>query len=116
MPVVVTIYSQIAPLIANRTTRLDKLTGQYYLDINCPQDGALAPAVCKGWVGPSGAAQIFFDDPRSLPAKYELAAKLGIRGVGPYDLEDLAAGCTWVRCLAVCFDQSCVDVLILLRR
>jgi hypothetical protein len=100
-------------------------TGQWYLDLTCPEDGAGTlptgqpvpwAAVCAGckkrpsfampyfmlkiillprqardkhretlkkrcvfrrWVGPSGAAQIFFDDHRSLPAKYELAAKLG---------------------------------------
>jgi hypothetical protein len=57
--------------------------------------------VCAGWVGPRGAAQIFFDDPVSLPTKYNLAVKLGIRGIGPYDLEDIAPGCNYVdgRCM-----------------
>ena len=82
-------------------------TNQYYLDVTCPEDGQGTldghpvpwAAVCAGWVGPSGAAQIFFDDHRSLPAKYELAAKLGIRGIGPYDLEDIATAKneTWNR-------------------
>ena len=87
----ITIYSQIAELVENRSgtpraARFDSVTGQRYLDVTCPDDG-MGPvpwaAVCAGWVGPRGAAQIFFDDPVSLPAKYDLATKLGIRGIGP---------------------------------
>eukprot|EP01043_Picozoa_sp_COSAG02_P028246 COSAG02_NODE_1704_length_11240_cov_9.848308_7_plen_110_part_00 len=47
-------------------------------------------ASCYGWEGPSGPAQIFYDNPQTLRAKYELAVSLGVGGVGPYFLNCLS--------------------------
>ena len=79
-------FSQVAPTLGNHTVRLDNATSTFFIDVDCPSAGA---SLCSGWAGPSGPAQIFFDDPRTLAAKYEIAAQLGLRGIGPYDLADL---------------------------
>ena len=79
-------FSQVAPTLGNHTVRLDNATSTFFIDVDCPSAGT---SLCSGWTGPSGPAQIFFDDPRTLTAKYEIAAQLGLRGIGPYDLADL---------------------------
>jgi hypothetical protein len=93
----VTSYSQVAQSLFGNTSfraRYENATATHFFDLTCPQDGPSAcPSslcVCSGWEGPSGPAQIFFDNPQTLRAKYELAVSLGVAGVGPYALNELA--------------------------
>ena len=94
----VTSYSQVAQsLFGNASSfpaRYENTTATYFFDITCPDDGPRecpgGLCVCSGWQGSSGPAQIFVDTPQTLKAKYELAVSLGIGGVGPYELNELA--------------------------
>ena len=36
--------------------------------------------------------QVRYDDPESLRLKFQMAGRLGLRGVGPYHLDALPAG------------------------
>jgi hypothetical protein len=93
----VTDYNQVAQSLLGNTSfrpRYENITATYFVDITCPDDGPRAcPSklcVCYGWEGPRGPAQIFYDNPQTLRAKYELAVSLGVGGVGPYFLNCLS--------------------------
>ena len=99
----VTDYNQVAQSLLGNASfhpRYENTTATYFVDITCPDDGPHACSsngggfpglcVCYGWEGPSGPAQIFYDNPQTLRAKYELAVSLGVGGVGPYFLNCLA--------------------------
>ena len=90
-------YNQVAQSLLGNASflpRYENTTATYFVDITCPDDGPpVCPSklcICYGWEGPSGPAQIFYDNPQTLRAKYELAVSLGVGGVGPYFLNCLS--------------------------
>ena len=42
-------------------------------------------------ISSNATRQVWYDDPQSLTAKYEYAKSMGLRGVGPFQFDDLVS-------------------------